>query len=121
MFGIGVRKNRATAFRWLRKAAEQGHVMAMLLLGKRYLCEFNTEFDPLEGVKWLRRAVDRGDARAMFELGECYENGTGVKKDPDAAYLWFCRAALAAPDDEEMYRRVQNQIFEPKLKEILGK
>ena len=120
-FGIGVRKNRAMVFKCLRQAAEHGHVKAMILLGKRYLSEYNAEYAPREGIKWLRRAADRGDAWAMFELGECYENGIGVKKDSDAAYLCFCRAALAAPEDELLYQMVQNRIFEPKLKEVLGK
>ena len=66
-------------------------------------------------------AADQGDARAMYELGECYENGDGVKKDPDAAFLWFCRAALAAPEDEDLYQSVQNRIYSPELKEVMGK
>ena len=119
--GIGVRKNRATAFQWLRKAAEHGHEKAMILLGKRYLFEADAEFNPREGIKWLRRAAKRGDAWGMFELGECYENGTGVKKDPDAAYLWFCRAALAAPEDKNLYQMVQNRIYSPELKKVLGR
>jgi len=57
----------------------------------------------------------------MFELGECYEQGTGVKKDPDAAYLWFCRAALAAPEDKDLYQMVQNRVYSPELKEALGR
>ena len=91
------------------------------MLGSWLLSGYGVEENPREGVKWLRRAADRGDARAMFELGECYENGDGVKKDPDAADLWFCRAALAAPEDEKMYQRVQNRICSPGLKEVLGK
>ena len=93
----------------------------MILLGKRYLFEADAEFNPREGIKWLRRAAKRGDAWGMFELGECYENGTGVKKDPDAAYLWFCRAALAAPEDKNLYQMVQNRIYSPELKKVLGR
>ena len=93
----------------------------MILLGTRYLRELDAKYDPSEGIKWLRRAADRGDARAMFELGECNEQGTGVKKDPDAAYLWFCRAALAAPEDKDLYQMVQNRVYSPELKEALGR
>ena len=119
-FGFGVRKNRVTAGKWLRKAAEHGHVTAMFLLGHWLLMEVGSGvgYDPREAVKWFRRAAENGDARAMFELGKCYENGFGVKKEPDLAYRWFCRAALASPEDEDMYQRVQNKVFDPNLKTV---
>ena len=120
-FGIGVRRNRATAAKWLHQAAEQRHVRAMLMLGSWYLSGYGVEEKPREGVKLLRRAAERGDAQAMFKLGECYEGGTGVKKDFDTAYLWFCRAAVAAPEDEQLYERVQSRIYSPELKEVLGR
>ena len=71
--------------------------------------------------KWFRRAADLGDPRAMFELGDCYEKGVGVKKDSDEAFLWFCRAALASPEDEHLYQSVQNRILSPELKNVLEK
>ena len=119
-FGFGVRKNSVTAGKWLRKAAEQGHVTAMFLLGHWLLREEGSGvgYDPREAVKWFRRAAENGDARAMFELGECYEDGIGVKKEPDMAYRWFCRAVLASPEDEDMYKRVQNKVFDPNLKTV---
>ena len=119
-FGFGVRKNRVTSSKWLRKAAEGGHVSAMMLLAHRYQRETvgDVEYNPREAVKWFRRAAENGNARAMFELGECYEDGIGVKKDPDMAYHWFCRAVLAAPEDEDLYERVQNHIFDPNLKTV---
>ena len=120
-FGLGVRRNRATAAKWLHNAAEQWHVKAMLMLGSGYRSGYGVTPNPREAVKWLRRAADRGDARAMFELGECFEAGDGVKKDRDAAYLWFCRAALAAPEDDHLYQMVQNRIYSPELKEAMEK
>jgi len=119
-FGFGVRKNRVTAEKWLRMAAEHGHVTAMFLLGQWHLREVGggVGYNPREAAKWFRRAADNGDARAMFELGECYEDGVGVKNDPDKAYRWFCRAVLAAPEDEYLYERVQNHIFDPNLKTV---
>ena len=119
-FGFGVRKNRVTSSNWLRKAAEAGHVSAMVLLGLRYQWETGggVDYNPREAVKWFRRAAELGNTDAMFELGECYEKGFGVKKDCDEAYMWFCRAALTAPEDEEMYQKVQNHVFDPNLKAV---
>ena len=121
-FGIGIRSNRATAAKLLQKAAEHDHVRAMFILGNWYLSkQRGIEYNPRKAAWWFRRAADRGDAWGMFHLGECYADVVGVKKDYDAAYLWFCRAALAAPDDEMLYQSVQNQIYDPNLKEVLGK
>ena len=122
--GIGVRRNSATASKWLHNAAERGYTRAMCMLGKNYQNEFRAEHNPVEAVKWFRKAAEAGDAWGMFHLGECYETGNGVKKDFDAAYLWFCKAVTTAPENERLYQFVQNQIFDPNLKEcreqILG-
>ena len=117
-FGIGVRRNRAVACKWLNKAAERGHVRAMVLLGKRCMFEYEVDYNPRKAVRLFQKAAEKGDPWGMFHLGECYADGVGVTKDYDAAYLWFSRAALAAPDDEMLYQSVQNKIYDPNLKEI---
>lgn len=116
-FGIGVRRNRATALKWLRKAAEQGHIKAIVLLGMHHLNEFEEEYNPRKAVNLFRQAADLGDAWGMFHLGECYINGDGVRKDFDAAYLWFYKAVVTAPEDEHLYQSVQDEVFDPNLKE----
>ena len=117
-FGIGVRRNRATASKWLSKAADLGHIRAMVSLGCKCTREYESEYNPRKAVRLFRKAADKGDVWGMFHLGECYADGIGVKKDYDAAYLWFCRAVLAAPDDEALYQSVQNKIYDPNLKEV---
>ena len=117
-FGIGVRKNCTTASKWLSRAAERGHLKSMVLLGKRYMFEYEEDYNPRKAIRLFHMAAGNGDPWGMFHLGECYADGIGVKKDYDAAYLWFCRATLAAPDDEMLYQSVQNRIYDPNLKEI---
>ena len=119
-FGIGVRRNRTTASRWLHKAAEHGHAKAMVLVGKLCLEYDEGEYNPRKAFRLFRQAADQGDAWGMFHLGECYINGDGVKKNFDAAYLWFYRAVATAPEDERLYQSVQNEIFDPTLKEFRG-
>ena len=116
-YGIGVRCNRTTASKWLDKAAERGHSKALVLLGIRYSNECEAEYNPRRAVRFFRKAADQGNAWGMFHLAECLEHGEGVKKDYDAAYLWFCRAVVTSPEDELLYDLVQNQIFDPNLKE----
>ena len=116
-FGIGVRRNRTTASKWLHKAAGQGHARAMVLLGKRCLDYDSGEYNSRKAVSLFRKAAEQGDAWGMFHLGECYINGDGVKKDIDAAYLWFYKAVVTAPEDERLYQSVQDEVFDPNLKE----
>ena len=120
-FGISVRRNRATASKWLSKAAHLDHIRATVMLGCKCIHEYEADYNPRKAVRLFRKAAEKGDAWGMFHLGECYADGIGVKKDYDAAYLWFCRAALAAPDDEMLYQSVQNKIYDPNLKEVWDK
>jgi len=115
-FGIGVRRNRTTASKWLHRAAEQGHAKAMVLIGKQCLDYDSGEYNSRKAVSLFRKAAEQGDAWGMFHLGECYINGDGVKKDFDAAYLWFYKAVVTAPEDERLYRSVQDEVFDPILK-----
>ena len=116
-FGIGVRRNRTTASKWLHRAAELGNAKAMVMVGKLCLDYDSGEYNSRKAVELFRKAADQGDAWGMFHLGECYINGTGVKKDFDAAYLCFYKAVVTAPEDEHLYQSVQEEVFDPNLKE----
>ena len=50
---------------WIRKAAEQGHVMAMNWLAQALV---NSDGNIEEAVHWLRRAIELGDEKARLFL-----------------------------------------------------
>ena len=88
----------------------------MRILGICYQEGRGVELSPRKAAWWFRRAADNGDAWGMYYLGECFENGVGEQKDADEAYLWYCQAVMAEPEDERLYQSVQNKIFDPNLK-----
>ena len=101
--GEDTEENPAQAFAWYRKAAELGHVKAMLSLALCYQKGFGTAASLEEARRWLGKAADLGDTEAMVELSEAYEKGLGVTEDKAEAKRWLTKAAEAG-DAEAQYQ-----------------
>lgn len=86
---------RADGERWLRMAAESGHVRAQFLLGKAAmlggLASGRTDL-PLAWQQ-LDAAARGGDVGAAYYLGLLYRGGYGRTPDPASAARWFKVAA----------------------------
>lgn len=106
--GVGVTKDPEKAKEWFRKAAEQGHAISCLNLGKTLLAENKGadlgeagDISKLnEGVSWIRKAADLGldDARATYGL-ILLRGEHGVKADPKAAAQYLIPAADAGNNE----------------------
>ena len=108
---------REDAKRWLRKAADQGHSEAALLLVEsaptnaekiklllpaaekgapevqyKLANLYRIEKKMDEAVKWYEKAARKEHAAAMHALGVCYLDGNGVKKDLKKAEEWLQKA-----------------------------
>lgn len=57
---------------WYRKAAEQGHVDAQLMLGEAFGKGLGVMENHAEALKWFRLAADQGSPRAMAALASNY-------------------------------------------------
>ena len=57
---MNVPKNETEAFKWSRKAAEQGHAPSQFSLGLMYMLGQGTQKDEAEGLAWIRKAADQG-------------------------------------------------------------
>jgi TPR repeat protein len=93
-----------SAVRWLRKAAEQGHGEAQLLLGV-FLSSgdvFSFLFDPEEAAEWFRKAADQGLSGAQLALARLYQMGRGVPRDELEAIRWFTKAAEQGDEDAQL-------------------
>ena len=66
--GTHPRANDGRALYWYRRAAEQGHVPAQLLLGQMYESGWGVASDRAEAVRWYRRAAAIGDSLAAGKL-----------------------------------------------------
>lgn len=73
----------------LRRAADQGHALAQVLLAEIL---DRAEFDE-EALAWYRKAAAQGEPAGEYGVGAMYLAGEGVKKDPGQAWFWFARAA----------------------------
>ena len=77
----------------LRRAAEQGNVIAQFNLGVRYDDGEGVKQNREEAVKWYRKAAEQGNVFAQFNLGVSYYKGEGVEQDNAEASKWFRKAA----------------------------
>ncbi len=119
----GVPRDWDEAFRWWRKAAEQGHPDALMqmealrsfeatrqaagqgdaeaqyAIGSAYQFAENVNPDLSEAAKWYRSAAEQDHTGALYRLGHLYFDGSGVKEDKKKAFeLWLRGAELEDTD-----------------------
>lgn len=78
---------------WFKKAAEQGHPQAQLLLGNQLLLGLGVEKDLEEAKKLYFKSAEQGESRAQLKVGHLYFDGMGVDRDYKEAFKWYMLAA----------------------------
>ena len=73
--GHGVPRDDVEAAKWLRRAADQGRVVAQTVLAAMYVAGRGVVKSDTEAVTWERKAADQGYAAAQSMLGSAYEEG----------------------------------------------
>jgi TPR repeat protein len=81
------------AITWIRKAADDGHVPAQVILGGFYLSGKGTEPDPVRARHWFELAANDNHPSALIRLGEIYRDGFGLPVNFDKAMFYFEKAA----------------------------
>ncbi|KAI3592586.1 TPR repeat, SEL1 subfamily [Cupriavidus sp. U2] len=86
---------RADGERWLRMAADSGHVRAQFLLGKAAMLGTLATGRADLPLAWrlLDAAANGGDIGAAYYLGLLFRGGHGRTPDPASAARWFKVAA----------------------------
>lgn len=86
---------RADGERWLRMAADSGHLRAQFLLGKAAMLGTLASGRTDLPLAWrqLDAAAQSGDIGAAYYLGLLYHGGYGRAADPASAARWFKVAA----------------------------
>jgi len=88
--GIGVKKNRAAAMNWYKRASRRGDECAANNIGVMY----RFEGKPKRALYWFGKSVARGDVDANFEIARvCIED----LNNPKAAEPFLKRVAKAKP------------------------
>ena len=119
--GRGIAQDDAEAYKWYRKAAEQGHADAQCKLGFVYSSDKCTPQDQAEGTRWYRKAAEQGHADAQVRLGWRYANGQGVAQDEAEAVRWVRNAAEQGNVNAEESLRQFQQDNESRLERLSGK
>jgi TPR repeat protein len=81
--------------KWIRLAAEQGHVGAQYFLGSALALGENIGKNLREAARWYRRAARQGHSEAQYNLALMYWAGEGVPRSSSAAHRWLEKAAQA--------------------------
>lgn len=80
-------------FAWFNKAAAQGHLMALNMVGRCYDQGWGVAINKDRGAECFRLAAKRGLDWGMYNYATALTLGEGVAEDKAAALDWFERAA----------------------------
>lgn len=83
----------AGAEKWLRAAAAQGHIKAMVSLGQLFAF-YKQPNDTKQAFEWYKLAAGHCDAEAQFWMGLGHFEGKSVDRDLPAAWMWLTLASL---------------------------
>lgn len=89
----GLPNNRMEAAKWFRKAAAQGNLRAMNILGILHVNGLGVPQDTLEAARLFRKTAELGDSSGMFLLGAAYITGDGVPQNLSEGARWIRKAA----------------------------
>lgn len=91
--GNGVAQDAAAGFAWFNRAAAQGHLMGLNMVGRCYDLGWGVAIDKARAAECYRIAADQGLDWAMYNYATLLALGDGVAEDKAAALGWFQKAA----------------------------
>jgi TPR repeat protein len=80
-------------FAWFNKAAAQGHLMALNMVGRCYDLGWGTAIDKARAAECFRIAAERGLDWGMYNYATALALGAGLTEDKATALAWFQKAA----------------------------
>ena len=93
--GNGVAPDAAAGFGWFNRAAAQGHLMGLNMVGRCYDLGWGVAVDKARAAECYRVAAEQGLDWAMYNYATLLALGQGVAEDKVAALGWFEKAARA--------------------------
>ena len=92
--GLGVTRDPAMAVQWIRKAADQGMVIAYPELAECYQLGIGVPQDYAKAIEWETRFAQGGDAYAEAYIGHLY--ALMSPPQPDKSRTWYEKSAAHA-------------------------
>lgn len=87
--GIEIAEDKAEAFSWWKKAAEEGYAEAQFVIGRFYSDGIGVNKDEKEAFAWWKKAADQDYDFAQICVGRCYYYGTGTTKDDEKSMFYY--------------------------------
>lgn len=91
--GNGVARDPAAGFGWFNRAAAQGHLMGLNMVGRCYDLGWGVAIDKARAADCYRVAAERGFDWGMYNYATLLALGDGVAEDKAAALDRFRKAA----------------------------
>lgn len=92
--GIGCNVDYKMSQSFYTKAANGGHLDAMVNLGFLLENGMGSDKNPRMAFRWYEDAASKEYSKAMNSLGSCYYKGIpGVERNPETAVTWFRQSA----------------------------
>jgi TPR repeat protein len=98
--GTGVDRDRAQSVKWLRRAAEERHVAAMVEFGIALFNGDGVEKSESGAVKFFAIAAQANSPVAQNRLARLYAAGRGVKANAVEAMKWHVLARANGVKDD---------------------
>ena len=87
--GIAGNVNVKRGVKYIRKAARQNYVPAVMETAKNYYYGFGVKRSGRKAMSFWKKGADLGSGEANYYLGLCYYKGEFVKKNKLAAEKYF--------------------------------
>jgi len=102
-YGVGVSKNLSKAFKLYLKAAKQGDVDGMFIVGGMYMQGHGTIIDQKEAFKWLYQAAVNGRSSKESQriLGQSFFTGNNVPQNYKEGIHWYELAAKGGDSEAQ--------------------
>jgi TPR repeat protein len=109
LYGVGMPRDNANAFRWFQRSAEHGNVHAMYSAAVMAETGLGTARDRALARAMYRRAAESGFTPAMVKVSDDYAQGSPAGADPIEAYAWL-QVALQSGLPEELQITVLSKV-----------
>lgn len=90
---FGTQRDYEDAFKWAKKAADQGDLDGMYCLALCYEHGRGTTIAKTKAATTYEKAAKLGHAPSQWNLAVCYLNGSGYERNEVKGYMWAYQAA----------------------------
>jgi TPR repeat protein len=101
LHGEGTSKDEAAALKWLRRAANHGHLAGQFELASLLEAGIGEVSNIPAAINWFRIAASRGHPESLRHLGELYRDGIQVEQSFEESVKWFLQAAELGDADAQ--------------------